>query len=91
MWYGVHQMIISGEHVELVEKFIVANLKSEKQLSQDNFTESEKSVVTHTEWLGLDEILTHQEPIFPAIFKTHLADIIYEKYPKQRLLVELLS
>ena len=89
VWYGVHQMIISSEHVELDEKFIVAHLKSDKQLNQDNFTENEKSVVTHTEWLGLNEILTSQEPIFPAIFKTHLEDIIAGKYPKQPLLVDL--
>lgn len=89
VWYGVHQMIISSEHVELDEKFIVAHLKSNKELNQDNFTENEKSVVTHTEWLSLNEVLMHQEPIFPAIFKTHLADIIDGRYPKQPLLVDL--
>lgn len=89
VWYGIHQMIISGQHVELDEKFIVVFLKSDKQVHQENFTANEKNVVTHTEWLGLDEILTHQEPIFPAIFKTHLADILAGKYPKQPLLVDL--
>lgn len=47
VWYGRHQMIISGQHVELDEKFIVAHLNSNKQLTQDNFTENEKSVVTN--------------------------------------------
>lgn len=89
VWCGVHQMIISGKHVELDEKFIVAHLKSDQELNQDNFTENEKNVVTHTEWLSLDEILTHQEPIFPAIFKTNLADIIAGRYPRQPLLVDL--
>ncbi len=89
VWYGVHQMIISGEHVELDEKFVVAHLKSDKPLHQENFTANEKNVVTHTEWLSLAEILMHQEPIFPAIFKTHLSDIVTGKYPHHPLQVDL--
>ena len=81
VWYGLHQMIISGNHVELDEKFIVANLTSNKQVTQDNFTENEKSVVTHLEWLSLADIVNYSEPIFPAILKTELADILNVNYP----------
>lgn len=89
VWYGVHQMIISGVHMELDEKFIIMHLKSNKELNQDNFTQTEKNVVTNLQWLDLNAILSHHEPIFPAIFKTHLADVVAGRYPKQPLRVDL--
>ena len=89
VWYGRHQMIISSQYVELDEKFIVATLKSNKQVVQHNFTENEKSVVTHLEWLSLPEIINHQEPVFPAILKTKLADVLNMHYPLEPEWVDL--
>lgn len=89
VWHGVHQMIISGQHVELDETFYVAYLRSNKQINSDNFTENEKNGVTHTEWLSLDEIVKHTEPIFPAILKTHLAPLLRGEYPAMPLEVDL--
>lgn len=89
VWYGRHQMIISSKHVELDEKFIVANLVSNKKVALDNFTENEKSVVTHLEWLSLSDILSHTEQIFPAILKTKLADVLNMNYPVEPQWVDL--
>ena len=89
VWYGLHQMIISGEHVELNEKFIVAHTTTDKQVLQDNFTQNEKSVVTHLEWLSLNDIINHSEAIFPAVLKTHLASILANKYPFEPEWVDL--
>ena len=89
VWYGRHEMIISGRHIELDEKFIVGHLKTNKQLSHHNFTENEKSVVTNAEWLSLDEIINHVEPIFPIILKTKLPDILNKNYPLQPEWVDL--
>jgi 8-oxo-dGTP pyrophosphatase MutT (NUDIX family) len=89
VWHGLHQMIISGEHIELNEKFIVARTTTTKQVLQDNFTENEKSVVTHLEWLSLNEIINHSEAIFPAVLKTHLEPILDNNYPPEPEWVDL--
>jgi hypothetical protein len=82
-------MIISGQHTELDEKFIVCHKKSNKKLAQDNFTENEKSVVTSLEWLSLEEIINHTDPIFPVILKTRLSDILNSNYPPEPEWVDL--
>jgi 8-oxo-dGTP pyrophosphatase MutT (NUDIX family) len=89
VWHGVHEMIISGKHIELNEKFIVAHTTTNKQVLQDNFTENEKSVVTNLEWLSLSEIISHSEEIFPAVLQTHLAHILAKKYPPEPEWVDL--
>lgn len=89
VWYGLHQMIVSGKHVELNETFIVAHTTTDKQVLQDNFTENEKSVVTHLEWLSINDIISHSEAIFPAVLKTHLAPILANKHPSEPEWVDL--
>ncbi len=89
VWYGIHQMIISGIHVELDEKFIVVRLNSNKKIVQDNFTENERNVVTNMEWLSHSKIINASEPIFPAILKTHLKDILSGEYPASPLFMDL--
>ena len=89
VWYGKHEMIISGKHVELDEQFIVAYTNKEVQISSENFTDNEKSVVTHQAWLSLDSIVNHHEAIFPAILKTHLAPILAKNYPLEPQWVNL--
>lgn len=81
VWHGNHEMIIRHQHVELDEKFIVAHLNNNKEVTQDNFTDNEKFVVTHLKWLSLADIINNPEPIFPAILKTELADILNMNYP----------
>jgi 8-oxo-dGTP pyrophosphatase MutT (NUDIX family) len=88
VWFGRHKMILSGKEVELDEKFVVVKTNSAK-VSMQNFTENEKSVVTHLEWLTIDQILGHKELIYPAILKTHLTDIINGKYPPTPIFVDL--
>lgn len=89
VWYGRHEMIISGRHIELDEKFIVAYVKNNKHISHHNFTANEKSVVTNAEWLSLYEIINHIEPIFPIILKTKLADVLNKNYPLEPEWVDL--
>lgn len=89
VWYGKHQMILSGNHVELDEKFIVARTLGEVKLLQDNFTDNEKAVVTHQAWLSLEQIINSKEPVYPAILKTHLASILQKYYPPEPVWVDL--
>lgn len=88
VWYGTHRMIISGKETELEETFIVVFAKN-TEISTDNFTENEKSGVTHLEWLSLEQILNHQEVIYPVIFKKHLADIMNGNFPEKPIAVDL--
>lgn len=88
VWYGTHRMIISGIETELEETFIVV-FAINTIISTENFTENEKSGVTHLEWLSLEQILNHKEIIFPVIFKDHLSDIVNGKFPDKPIEVDL--
>lgn len=88
VWYGTHRMIISGIETELEETFIVV-FAINTIISTENFTENEKSGVTHLEWLSLEQILNHKEVIYPVIFKDHLYDIVSSKFPEKPIEVDL--
>ncbi len=89
VWHGLHEMIISGQHMELNEQFIVMHTNGDKAIVDDNYTDGEKAVVTGMQWLSLDTILKSVEPIFPAILKQHLTPILTADYPATSMWVDL--
>lgn len=88
VWYGAHRMFIRGKETDMDEKYVVLHT-DKTQLSNANFTEEEKEVITNLSWLSYDEIINHHEAIFPVILKTHLLDIINGNYPPQPIEVNL--
>lgn len=88
VWHGQHIMFIRGQETEMDESFVVIHTNA-TEFSDANFTADEKQVIDKLAWFSYPDILRSAEPIFPAILKTHLPDIIAGDYPKQSLKVDL--
>ena len=88
VWFGSCDLVLSGTLKRLNQKFIVAHTNN-KNISMDNFTESEKSVIERMEWFSLDKIKNHQDIIYPVGIDGYLPSILECQYPMQPIEIDL--
>ena len=88
VWTGEIDLVIYDQPTHLKNKFIVAHT-TKSEITFENFTEEEKTVIKNHRWFSLDDILTSSETIYPEILHEILPPILAGKYPDTPLKISL--
>jgi 8-oxo-dGTP pyrophosphatase MutT (NUDIX family) len=88
VWYGEFDLVLGGVKTHLKQTFIVARTKKRK-VAFTKLDQWERKVIKEVKWFSLREIETSDEIIYPVLLKKYLPDIIFKKYPKKPIEIDL--
>jgi 8-oxo-dGTP pyrophosphatase MutT (NUDIX family) len=88
VWKGEYGLILSGVLGTHRQQFIVVRTRR-SEVTLDHLTEDEKKTIRECRWFGMEQILSAKEPIFPAILRERLPDILRGIYPVEPIEVDL--
>ncbi|HRW58101.1 MAG TPA: NUDIX domain-containing protein [Chlamydiales bacterium] len=88
VWHGAFELNINNVLTQLDQTFIVMKTK-EKEVRLHALCEWEKQHALNLAWFSYEEICNCEDVIYPLILKSHLQDILNEKYPSSMIEVDL--
>jgi len=88
VWFGEYDLMLDEKLNHLKQRFIVAKTQKEK-VFLTKLDEWEKKVVQKLALFSLEDIKNCEDIIYPVVLDEYLPDILYEKYPKDPIEVEL--
>jgi 8-oxo-dGTP pyrophosphatase MutT (NUDIX family) len=88
VWYGEFDLVLGGVKTHLKQTFIIARTKKRK-VTPTKLDIWERKVIKEIKWFSMEEIEKSNEIIYPVLLKKYLPDIIFKKYPKNPIKIDL--
>ena len=87
--HGELNLLMNNIQTTINQKFIVARLKTNVNLSLKHLTKEEKRTVTELKWFSLKEIEDSKEIIYPGVLPIYLKQLLDGNIPDSSLKIDL--